>query len=96
MNSYKRPWGWYKVLYDEKFKVKLICINPGHRLSLQKHLNRDESWIDVRTNKFTFIPKGKLHRISNRGKSKKYVVELQTGRCDENDIIRLQDDYGRC
>ncbi|MBU2103219.1 MAG: phosphomannose isomerase type II C-terminal cupin domain [Candidatus Omnitrophota bacterium] len=44
-----RPWGYYKVLSEEKglYRVKLVVVSPRHRLSLQKHKNRSEHWVVV-------------------------------------------------
>ena len=40
-----RPWGYYEVLKQgKKFWIKTLTINPGARLSLQSHKNRDEVW----------------------------------------------------
>ena len=43
-----RPWGEYHVLYDgEECKVKKIIVRPGHKLSLQSHDHRKETWVVV-------------------------------------------------
>jgi mannose-1-phosphate guanylyltransferase len=107
-----RPWGKYTNLEEkENFKVKLLTINPGKRLSLQKHLHRSEHWTVVkgtalirngdkefllRPNESTYIPIGVVHRISNLGKIPVEIVEVQVGEyLGEDDIIRLEDDFGR-
>jgi len=107
-----RPWGTYTVL-DEgpHFKIKCISVNPGTRLSLQKHLHRSEHWvvvsgmatatvgeetIFVRPNESTYISAGTLHRLQNEGKLPLVIVEVQVGEyTGEDDIIRLDDDYKR-
>ena len=44
----ERPWGSYSVIDEgERYKVKSIDVNPGHRLSLQKHYHRAEHWVVV-------------------------------------------------
>jgi len=107
-----RPWGTYTVL-DEgfRFKVKCISVNPGARLSLQKHIHRSEHWVVVsgmatatigtqtffvRPNESTYIPSGTNHRLQNEGKLPLIIVEIQVGEyTGEDDIIRVDDDYER-
>jgi len=95
----------------ERFKVKRIMVKPGEKLSLQKHRHRAEHWIvvqgtaevecDDRTmmlseNESTYIPLGSVHRLSNPGKIPLEIVEVQSGSyLGEDDIVRLQDNYGR-
>lgn len=44
--KYKRPWGWYRVLEDKPgYKVKELVIEPGKRLSMQRHFLRSEHWV---------------------------------------------------
>lgn len=107
-----RPWGNYKVLLKERgFQVKRLEINPGARLSLQKHLKRAEKWtittgdgvvtlgsknIDVNEGSFVEISKSQIHRIQNIGKTPLIIIEVQLGdELDEQDIIRIEDDFGR-
>ena len=107
-----RPWGTYTVL-DEgfHFKIKCISVNPGARLSLQKHIHRSEHWVVVsgmatatigtqiffvRPNESTYIPSGTNHRLQNEGKLPLTIVEIQVGEyTGEDDIIRVDDDYER-
>lgn len=106
-----RPWGWYKVLSSsETYKVKLLFIQKGHRISLQKHLNRSESWTIINGSPFItidamsttgapldtfFVPSKAVHRIESSDHSDTLILELQSGSCEEEDIIRLEDDYQR-
>lgn len=109
--SEERPWGSYVVIgYGDSFKVKLITINPRSRLSLQKHQHRAEHWyiVDgkgtvtlngVRTfvsaGDQIYVPVGAIHRIEAHAEPVRFV-ELQTGTYfGEDDIERLEDDYGR-
>jgi mannose-6-phosphate isomerase-like protein (cupin superfamily) len=96
---------------QNNYKVKKIKVNPGKRLSLQSHARRSEHWIVVTgTGVVTVngnnvelgegasidIPKGAAHRISNPGDSPLVFIEIQTGDYfGEDDIIRLEDDFGR-
>lgn len=107
-----RPWGCWTVLGEgEGYKVKRIEVNPGHRLSLQRHAHRSEHWIVVAgtakinidertsfidTQESTFVPAGVVHRIENPGPDLLIIIEIQNG-CylGEDDIVRFQDDYGR-
>jgi len=107
-----RPWGHYEELAEsEDHKVKELFVNPGERLSLQKHRCRTEHWtlvsgealVTVGPNQILLkpgqsvdVPKGEVHRIENHGDIPAVVVEVQMGNYfGEDDIIRLEDDYDR-
>jgi glycosyltransferase involved in cell wall biosynthesis len=79
-----RPWGYYTVLSDEPdHKVKRIVVYPGKRLSLQQHRRRS-------------IPAGAAHRMENPTSDNIAFIEVQTGDYfGEDDIIRIDDDFGR-
>jgi len=99
------------LLEADNFKVKRLIIKPKARISLQYHNFRSEHWVIVKgeakvtigddeifgkPNMHFFIPKGVKHRIENVGKEDLVIIEVQFGeKVDENDIVRLQDDYGR-
>jgi mannose-6-phosphate isomerase-like protein (cupin superfamily) len=108
-----RPWGHYENLLErDGHKVKELIVNPGERLSLQKHQRRAEHWIVVsgealvtvgeneillKPGQSVDIPRGAVHRIMNRGEIPTVLVEVQMGDYfGEDDIIRLEDDYDRC
>mgnify|MGYP001477928086 FL=1 len=108
----ERPWGWYDVIdQGDRYKVKNIMVNPGKRLSLQRHHHRTEHWIVVSgtaevqlnenfqllgENESTYIPLGCLHRLSNPGKIPLKIIEVQSGAyLEEDDIERFEDDHGR-
>lgn len=95
---------------DAPAAVKILTILPGARLSLQTHQLRSEEWTAVSpglkaqigdetvelTPFCTFrIPVGAVHRIINDTLEVGHVVELLYGVYDEEDIERLEDDYGR-
>lgn len=106
-----RPWGrWEEYLNEEGYRVKRIIVHPGQRLSLQRHGLRSEHWVIVRgegvltlederrnisEGDTAFIPVGTVHRVENPGQTDLIIIETQMGVCDENDIERLEDDYGR-
>ncbi|HIQ46419.1 MAG TPA: mannose-1-phosphate guanylyltransferase/mannose-6-phosphate isomerase [Sulfurovum sp.] len=93
------------------YKIKRIVVKPGKRLSLQKHYHRNEHWIVVsgtatvtvgeemrliRPNESTYIKMGEVHRLENQGKIDVVLIEAQVGEyTDEDDIVRLEDDYIR-
>ena len=103
--------GYTSIMNGDRFQVKHLFVAPGKRLSLQKHHHRSEHWIVVRgtaevtiddavitlsENQSTYIPLGAVHRLENPGKIQLEVIEVQTGSyLGEDDIIRLQDEYGR-
>ena len=108
----ERPWGRYEVLQEgATYKVKSIHVNPGKRLSYQRHQKRSEHWyvtdgsgevtLDgkvqvVSRGSILEIPQGMLHRISNTGDSELIFIEVQTGSYfGEDDIERVEDDFGR-
>jgi len=87
-------------------------VRPGQTLSLQMHHHRSEHWIVVSgmakvvngteeklvaTNESTYIPAGHTHRVSNPGVLDLVMIEVQSGEyLGEDDIVRFQDNYGRC
>jgi len=95
----------------ERFQVKRIVVKPGAALSLQMHHHRAEHWIVVSgtaevtngdtvtllsENQSTYIPVGQVHRLANPGKVPLEIIEVQSGSyLGEDDIVRLQDTYGR-
>ena len=94
-----------------RFQVKKIVVKPGASLSLQKHAHRAEHWIvvsgvaevtcddrvfDLHENESTYIPLGSVHRLRNRGTEPVELIEVQSGHyLGEDDIVRLEDVYGR-
>ncbi|MBI5814546.1 MAG: phosphomannose isomerase type II C-terminal cupin domain [Nitrospinae bacterium] len=107
-----RPWGHYEVLLDtDTHKVKRIIVQPGKRISLQKHTRRSEHWVVVNGEaKVTLdgrtvylqphhsidIPCQAVHRIECVGNEPLVFVEVQMGDYfGEDDIIRIDDDFGR-
>jgi mannose-6-phosphate isomerase len=93
------------------FKVKRIEVFPGKRLSYQKHAQRAEHWvvvagtakvtldgreISVRNGEAIDIPIGAAHRVENPGTDDLIFIEVQRGNyLGEDDIVRLEDDFGR-
>lgn len=107
-----RPWGSYTILAEgDCYKVKLITINPGEKLSLQMHYHRSEHWtvingtgkltlddkvIFFKENESTYIPIATRHRLENPGHIPLSIIEVQNGRyLGEDDIVRFDDVYGR-
>ena len=107
-----RPWGNYTTIVEgDRWLVKLIEVKSNASLSLQMHHYRAEHWVVVNgtaliekngekqllsENESTFIPLGCKHRLSNPGRIKLELIEVQSGvYLDEEDIIRFEDSYGR-
>lgn len=98
-------------LSGDGYKVKRITVKPGQSISLQYHHQRSEHWVVVRgkalvqigeTNhetlpgQYRFIPRGEKHRLTNSGTDELVLIEVQCGPyLGEDDIVRLQDVYGR-
>lgn len=110
MNIVKKPWGLYKDLERNYFRVvKIITISPNQRFSLQKHSKREEFWYilsgtgtitldseikSVSSKDHFHIPIGCIHRLQ-AGIGGIQFLEIQQGECEESDIIRIEDDYNR-
>ena len=107
-----RPWGYYDLVDDgDRHHTKRIVVNPGAKLSLQKHHHRAEHWIVVKgtalvtkadetilltENESTYIPLGVIHCLENPGVIALEMVEVQSGSyLGEDDIVRFEDKYGR-
>jgi mannose-6-phosphate isomerase len=102
---------WRVVDEGAGYKVKRIEVRPQQRLSYQTHAHRSEHWfvvqgvatctvdgetVELMTGDALDIPVGAAHRISNRHDEDVIVIEVQRGGyLGEDDIVRLQDDYGR-
>ncbi|HEX6561484.1 MAG TPA: phosphomannose isomerase type II C-terminal cupin domain [Nitrososphaera sp.] len=110
-NREQRPWGWFEQFNEnDPCTVKLIHVKAGSRLSLQYHEKRREFWkvvkgpaivqIDGKT--FTGkagdefeIPTRAKHRLAAKKSSDALVLEISYGHFDEDDIVRIEDDFGR-
>jgi len=107
-----RPWGYYQTVdLGERYQVKRIVVNPGAKLSLQKHRHRSEHWVVVRgtaevivdgntrnlyENESAYIPIGSVHRLANWERAPLELIEVQVGGyLGEDDIVRLEDVYHR-
>ena len=107
----ERPWGWYEdLLTAPGYKVKRLLIRRGQQLSLQRHCHRSESWtvvagdgallcgehwVAAKAGLMLSIPCGAVHRARSET-SDLVILEVQHGDdLREDDIERLEDDYGR-
>ncbi len=95
----------------DRFQVKRIVVKPGQKLSLQKHFHRAEHWVVVtgsalvtrgeryellQENESVYIPLGEIHRLENPGKIPLALIEVGSGPyLGEDDIVRIEDTYGR-
>lgn len=96
---------------EKNYWIKRLIIRPLSKISLQSHENRDEHWtvisgigvaeVDsekavIEAGSTTFIPKQTKHRIQNISKTELLIIcEVAIGKCEESDIERFSDDYGR-
>lgn len=99
------------LIQGDRFQVKRIVVWPGRQLSLQKHFHRAEHWVVVagsalvtrdeeeilvRENESVYLPLGCVHRLDNPGRIPLTLIEVQSGAyLGEDDIVRLEDNYGR-
>ena len=107
-----RPWGHFQTIeLGERYQVKRITVNPGAKLSLQKHFHRAEHWVVVngsalvtrdgeslllKENESIFLPLGCIHRLENPGRIPLNLIEIQSGPyLGEDDIVRFEDLYAR-
>ena len=109
--AYRPWGGYSSILDGDRFQVKRLFVKPGKRLSLQKHHHRAEHWVVVRgvaevtrdgevimlsENESIYLPLGCTHRLANPGKILLELIEVQTGSyLGEDDIIRIEDEFGR-
>ena len=102
---------WEVIREADSYKIKEIIVKPGQRLSYQKHSKREEFWTIVQgratvtldgdvvyleKGNHIHIPIGACHRISNTSSFELKFIEVQLGTYfGEDDIVRIEDDYGR-
>ena len=107
----EKPWGKFeRYTHNLPSTVKVITVRPGAALSLQYHSKRDELWVVLdpgvqvevgdrilkpEAEGTVFIPRRTPHRLSAIGKEPVRVLEISVGEFDEEDIVRLEDVYGR-
>ncbi len=105
-----RPWGSFdRFIHNESSTVKILTVAPNKRLSLQRHAHRSEFWYIVSGSgtatigtkelpakpKDSFeIPAHTIHRLAS-GDEGLSVLEISFGKFDEDDIERIEDDFGR-
>ena len=96
---------------EDGYQVKRISVVPGQKLSLQYHHKRAEHWVvtqgramvqigdeefETGPGEYRYIPLGEKHRLTNIGDSELVLIEVQFGEyLGEDDIVRLDDVYGR-
>lgn len=107
-----RPWGSYESIDSgDGFQVKRLIVNPGQRLSLQRHQQRSEHWVvvkgtatvtindevsELQRNQSVCIPIGSKHCLENTTADPVWLIEVQCGSyLGEDDIERFDDVYGR-
>jgi mannose-6-phosphate isomerase len=102
---------WHVIDVDRGYKVKRIHVKPGCRLSYQTHDHRSEHWVVVfgiatcivdgetitaGPGHSIDVPQGAKHRLCNENSEELVIVEVQRGAyTGEDDITRIEDDYGR-
>jgi mannose-6-phosphate isomerase len=107
----EKPWGKFEqYTHNLPCTVKIITVAPGGTLSRQYHHKRDELWVVLDPGACVelegevlypepedklFIPRGTVHRLSSAGEGLVRILEISFGRFDEDDIVRLDDVYGR-
>ena len=107
----EKPWGNYEqYTHNLPCTVKIITVVPGGTLSRQFHHRRDELWVildpgarvelgrevlDPHVGEELFISRQTVHRLSAVGEQAVRILEISFGEFDEEDIIRLEDVYGR-
>jgi mannose-6-phosphate isomerase len=110
LKTEKRPWGEFiQFTHNEPSTVKLIIVKPHQELSLQYHHKRRELWkilagkpiitvgekvVEARVGDEIDVPQGAKHRIKSQD-TEVQIMEISFGEFDEQDIVRLEDKYGR-
>lgn len=106
----ERPWGSFeRFVLNEQCTVKILVVEAGKRFSLQSHTGREEFWrviegsgmvtkgdetLSAKVGDEFLFPIGTLHRLEG-GPDGIKVLEISFGAFDENDISRVEDDFGR-
>lgn len=106
-----RPWGSFDTFVDKQLcTVKILTIAAGQKFSLQYHEHRSEFWrviggegsviigdetIECKIGDEYKIPQGTIHRAIGGEKESLQLLEIMFGDYDEEDIVRLEDTYGR-
>ena len=106
----KKPWGQFEQFtHNEATTVKILSVNPGGSLSLQKHDHRSEFWrvlsghpiitigekvVTANPGDEFMIEKLQSHRLAAKDDAIQ-ILEIAYGNFDEEDITRLEDNYGR-
>ena len=106
-----KPWGYYVDYFrSDSVVFKKIAVFPNEKLSYQYHNNRDEFWyiesgsglltVDgdetfMRPGSSILIKRGENHMVECVSDEVLIVYEMQTGKTSEDDIVRLEDKYGR-
>ncbi len=99
------------MMCGEGYQVKRIVVAPGKKLSLQYHQHRSEHWTVVegevhvtigddvmvlQSDESIYVPLGCVHRLDNRSDAEVVLIEVQCGDyLGEDDIVRIEDDFGR-
>jgi mannose-6-phosphate isomerase len=107
----EKPWGYFEqYTHNLPCTVKIITVSPGGTLSRQYHEKRDELWVVLDSGarleldgkilhpepeEKLFIPRETVHRLSAAGEGVVRILEISFGEFDEDDIVRLEDVYGR-
>lgn len=108
--SEERPWGDFRQFtHNEKTTVKILTVHPGQEFSLQYHNYREEFWrvlsgdpeviigdktVKAKEGEEFLVFKGQLHRIRG-GQMPARILEIAFGDFKEDDIVRVEDRYGR-
>ena len=96
---------------EDGYQIKRITVAPGQKVSMQYHNKRAEHWVvtqglavvqvgdeefETGPGEYRYIPLGEKHRLTNIGDRELVLVEVQVGEyLGEDDIVRIEDVYGR-
>ena len=103
--------GYTDIFRSKEVVFKKIVVSPGEEISYQQHQKRGEFWYVIEgegllrwnnINKWKVRPgftieirKNDSHQITNTGENDLVIFEMQYGICLEDDIVRIEDKYGR-
>lgn len=110
-NIVSKPWGSYEDIFrSDEVVFKMITVGSGEEISYQQHHKRSEFWYVVKGNGifkynntdwkvapgfYIHVRQNDAHQIKNTGDRDMVIYEMQFGTCEEEDIIRINDKYGR-
>ena len=91
----EKPWGhelWWAQ--TDRYVGKLLHVNAGAQLSLQYHVKKDET-IHLWSGEMVLVLQDGGRLVDHRMRAITDVDVLEVSTPEVEDVVRVQDDYGR-